>query len=113
MIRPAALLDEVHCPARHRRNDLIPSARARRQHAVVTDLMRSRRRDERSQSLQKLMPLHQDMGRSVSPACLESIGEAPIGHRFEPIGCERRTGHITTQTFEPIPIVSEIGKAGR
>jgi hypothetical protein len=72
---------------------------------VITDLVRTRWGDERSQSLEKLVPLHHDMGRAVSPAGLEPIGETSIRHRFEAIQSERRSRHITTQTFEAAPIV--------
>jgi hypothetical protein len=72
---------------------------------VIADLMGARRRDQRSQSLQKLMPFHHDMGRAVSPARLESVRESAVGHLFEAVERERRPGHIATQTLEPIPII--------
>jgi hypothetical protein len=68
--------------------------------------MRARWGYEWGQSLQKFMPLHHDVSRSVSPAGLEPVRESPVGHFLETIGCQRRPGHITTQTFESIPIVS-------
>ena len=46
------------------------------------------------------------MGRAVSPAGLEPIGETSIRHRFKAIQSERRSRHITTQTFEAAPIVA-------
>ena len=46
------------------------------------------------------------MSRPVSPAGLEPIGETSIGHRLEAIQCERRSSHITTQTFKPTSIAS-------
>ncbi len=87
------------------RNDTTPPTRTRRQDAVIADLMRTWGRYEWGQSLEKLVSLHHDMGRAVSPTGLEPIGEASIGHRFESIQGERRSRHITTQTFEPAPIV--------
>jgi len=68
--------------------------------------MRTRGRNERGQSFEKLVPLHHDMGRAVSPTGLEPIGETSIRHRFEAIQSERRSRHITTQTFESAPIVA-------
>jgi hypothetical protein len=79
---------------------------------VIPDLVCSRRGYEWSQSLQKFMPLHHDMGRAVSPACLESIGESSVRHRLESVERDRRSGHITTQTFESIPIVGRNGHIG-
>jgi hypothetical protein len=51
------------------------------------------------------MPLHDDMGRAVSPARLESVRESAVRHRFEAVERERRPGDITTQTFESASIV--------
>jgi hypothetical protein len=68
--------------------------------------MRTRGRDEWSQTLQKLMTLHDNMSRPISPACLESISEASISHRFEATLRKRRPSDITTQTFESAPVVN-------
>ena len=73
---------------------------------MIANLMRTWGWYEWGQSIEKLVSLHHDMGRAVSPAGLEPIGEAPISHRFEAILRERRSSHITTQTFESAPIVS-------
>ncbi len=62
--------------------------------------MSTRRRNERSKTLQEFVPLHHDMRRPVAPRRLEPIGEPPVGHRLEAIDCERGTCHIATQTLE-------------
>jgi hypothetical protein len=46
------------------------------------------------------------MGRAVSPAGLEPIGETSIRHRFKAIQSERRSRHIATQAFESAPIIA-------
>jgi hypothetical protein len=66
-------------------NDPIPPTRARRQNAVVPNLMGAGRRYERSDSLEKFGSFHHDTGCPVSPARLEPIGEPTIGHLFEAI----------------------------
>jgi len=58
------------------------------------------------------MPLHHNVGRAVSPACLEPNRESLIGHRLGPIDRERRPGHRTTQPLESVPIVSRNGHIG-
>jgi len=58
------------------------------------------------------MSLHHNVGRAISPLGLEPVRESPVGHRFEPIDREGRSGHITTQTLEPIPIVGRDGHVG-
>jgi hypothetical protein len=73
----------------------VPPACTRRQYAVTTNLMRTRRRDEGRETLEEFMPLHHDMSRSVAPSGLESIGESAIDHRLETIDRERRPRHIT------------------
>lgn len=50
MTRPAAHLSWTCRSARHRRNDPIPSTRAWRQHALLTDLMCAWRGDQRRKS---------------------------------------------------------------
>jgi hypothetical protein len=54
------------------------------------------------------------MGRAVSPAGLEPIGETSIRHRFEAIQSERRSRYIATQTFESatIELGASIGHLG-
>ena len=66
--------------------------------------MRPRRWDQRRQPLEQLPPLHHDMGRAVSPGRLEPIGETTIDHRFESTQGKRRTGDITTEPLESLPI---------
>ena len=58
------------------------------------------------------MPLHYDMGRSVSPSALEPVRESSDRHRHEATECERRSGRITTQALESISIVGRNGHVG-
>jgi len=58
------------------------------------------------------MPLHDNMGRPVSPARLQPIGEPPIGSRLESIERQRRSGHVATESLEPIPVAGGYGDIG-
>jgi len=110
--RPAARFDEALDPIYPRWNDPIAPTRTWRQQAVVPNLMRSRWGYQWSQSLQKFMPLHNNVGRPVPPARLQSIGEPSIGRRLEPIERQRRSSHVATETLEPIPVMGGYGDIG-
>ena len=65
------------------RDHLVACARTRCEHPVIADLIRPRRRDQRSQPLEQLASLHHDMRRAVSPLGLQAIGEPTVRHRLE------------------------------
>lgn len=96
-------------PCRHH---LVPPARTRREHTVISDLMRPGRRDQRSEPLKQLPPLHYDMGRPISPGRLEPIGEPSVCHRLETTKSQRRTGDITAEPFEALSVSCRDGYVG-
>jgi len=74
--------------------------------------MGARGRDERRETLQELVALHQHVGRAIAPAGLQAIGEAPIGHRFQALEGEWRPRHVAAQTFEPASVARRNGHVG-
>ena len=79
---------------------------------MVANLMRTRRRNERHQSLQQLVTLHQDVGRAVAPRGLETQGEPSIGAFFETVACERGAGDVTAEPLEPTAVLRGDGDVG-
>jgi len=98
--------------ARRFENDPIPPAGTRRKQAVVADLMSARGRDQRCKTLEEFVALHQDMGRTVAPACLEAVREESVLDRFEALERERWTGDIATQPLESLAITGRHGHIG-
>ena len=62
--------------------------------------MGSRRWDQRSQALQEFSTLHQDMGRAISPAGLQAVGEKSIRQCFEALQGKGRAGCIAAKPLE-------------
>jgi hypothetical protein len=70
------------------------------------------RRDERCELLEELLRREDDVGRAVAPAVLEAIEERSVRESGEPLGGDRRAGHIAAQALEPLSVSGRDGHVG-
>ncbi len=68
---------------------------------MVADEVEAGRRDQGGEPLQELEGLEDDVGRSVAPAVLEAVEEAPVLHAREPLGRDGRPCHVAAQPLQP------------
>jgi hypothetical protein len=66
--------------------------------------MGARGRDQWSQAFKEFAALHQDVGRAVSPAGLQTVGEKSIRQCFEALQGKGRPSNIAAKPLEPSPV---------
>jgi hypothetical protein len=62
--------------------------------------MEAGRRDQGRELLDELLGLEDDVGGAVAPAVLEPVEKPPVLHPREPLGGDRRAGHVAAEALE-------------
>ncbi len=81
-------------------HDPIALARTGRQDPVVPNLMGARRWNQRHESFDELVSLHEDVCGAVAPAGLQAQSEPPVRAFFESFMGERRPGDVAAEPLE-------------
>jgi len=75
-------------------------------HAVVTQHVKARRRDECTQATDKVERVQEDRVCAVFPRALESNANAAVGMCFKTLQGEWRSRDVTTQAFEALSVAT-------
>ena len=74
--------------------------------AVVSDGVKTWRRDEGAESSDEVERGHGDGVGAVRPRSLHGVGEGAVGPDAEPVGGDRRTGEVSDEPFEPLAVAA-------
>jgi hypothetical protein len=86
------------------RHDLGAGLRVRREHAVIAQHVKPRRRDQSDESRDQIERVEQDGIRSVSPGALEPVAKPAVTVLLESFLRERRAGDVAAQPLESLAI---------
>jgi hypothetical protein len=76
---------------------------------VVAHEVKAGRRYQGRELLDQFLGLEDDVRRAIAPAMLEAVQEPPVLEPREPLGCDRRTGHVAAQALQTLAIARRDG----
>jgi len=78
---------------------------------VVAHGVKTRRRDQRGQTVDQLQRLESDVGRSISPAVAQLVQQAAVRHLAQPFRRHGRPPGIAAESLQTLPVVPRDGDA--